>query len=923
MNGPTGIKFDQPGLGSIVHHNVSYGHVRDYDGPSGFQLWASNVSVDPLFVDPANGDFSLRQLAAGDGAQSPLVDAGSGPVEEVDISGSTRRDGVADTGVADIGFHQAAIASSAPPGGPLPTPAPDFRTVYVDCAHGDDGRSAWEAQFPWTAWRTIGHAASQITGGETIVVRPGVCAESVVFTAAGATLRAERRGETEIHAPANAVAITRALAANGAPSGSTVVVAAGTYAEAPKSSRGGIVLRAAGEVIVAPPDGRIGITIDHPDFVVEGFTVQGGLHGIRASHADGVVIRGCRILDQTDNGLYVFETAGFVLDSNVVRSPAKRGVLVEKSTGAYVRNNLIRDAGEWGLEFKNSLLAAPSDGNVVAFNTVVGGGRLVTTGGIRFDNTLGEIRDNVFSGNSPIGIETNTAPTLVHHNLIHGSAIELEQKSGQEPTVWSNVRGEDPLFVDAAAGDFRLAQRAAGQAEDSPAVDRGSGDVATLDIGGSTRSDGAPDAGVADLGYHHDAPPAAGAPPPATPPSGPPAPGSGVTYYVDPASGSDARTPVEARSRTAPWRTIARAMTQVAPGDVIALLPGTYAEQADFSRDALTLRGDGPRDEVVIAPPPLQAGVHVDSFVEARIENLVVLGGAQGVNARNADGIRVTGVVVAGPSNLGIRLQWTSGARIENCIVSGAGNGHGVALFETGGAYLRNNLIYANAETGVSIESTGATSVGNVIAFNTIHQNGNGIRLLNASGEVRDNILSDTVDLALYLGGPNTTVHHNQFSGNGRDRDKKNEFADTIFIWDNLGKSPRYVRPAGPDGILGGADGWADDDFRLAQTAAGQAQQSAAVDFGSGLAASLGVSGSTATSGAPDAGVADIGFHYAASSRALPLPPQPDPGPPPTPAAGRCPSTRCTGRSARLRWDRPIASRSAARRPGRPVRRRW
>jgi len=63
-----------------------------------------NIDQDPLFVTGPLGDHYLSQLAAGQGAQSPCVDAG-------DPSGSplpgttTRTDEVPDAGTIDIGYH--------------------------------------------------------------------------------------------------------------------------------------------------------------------------------------------------------------------------------------------------------------------------------------------------------------------------------------------------------------------------------------------------------------------------------------------------------------------------------------------------------------------------------------------------------------------------------------------------------------------------------------------------------------------------------------------------------------------------------------------------------------------------------------------------------------------------------------------------
>jgi len=66
---------------------------------------------------------------------------------------------------------------------------------------------------------------------------------------------------------------------------------------------------------------------------------------------------------------------------------------------------------------------------------------------------------------------------------------------------------QDPLFVIGPLHDYYLSQTAAGQLADSPCVDAGSDTAANLGLDAlTTRTDGVPDAGIVDMGYH--APPA-------------------------------------------------------------------------------------------------------------------------------------------------------------------------------------------------------------------------------------------------------------------------------------------------------------------------------------------------------------------------------------------------------------------------------
>lgn len=60
-----------------------------------------NIDLDPRFIDTANKDYHLRQEPCQLDDGSPCVDAGCPP----SVSGSTRTDGVQDTGNVDMGFH--------------------------------------------------------------------------------------------------------------------------------------------------------------------------------------------------------------------------------------------------------------------------------------------------------------------------------------------------------------------------------------------------------------------------------------------------------------------------------------------------------------------------------------------------------------------------------------------------------------------------------------------------------------------------------------------------------------------------------------------------------------------------------------------------------------------------------------------------
>jgi hypothetical protein len=66
----------------------------------------------------------------------------------------------------------------------------------------------------------------------------------------------------------------------------------------------------------------------------------------------------------------------------------------------------------------------------------------------------------------------------------------------------------DPLFVSGPLGDYYLSSIGAGQEADSPCIDAGSTSASIAGVGNlTTRTDGAFDTGIVDIGYHYSATP--------------------------------------------------------------------------------------------------------------------------------------------------------------------------------------------------------------------------------------------------------------------------------------------------------------------------------------------------------------------------------------------------------------------------------
>jgi hypothetical protein len=92
----------------IYSHNnsqpvINYSCVQGWTGDLG---GIGNIGDNPLFVSGPLGDYYLSQVAAGQGSDSPCVDAGSEQASALGMSiHTTRTDEIFDSGIVDMGYH--------------------------------------------------------------------------------------------------------------------------------------------------------------------------------------------------------------------------------------------------------------------------------------------------------------------------------------------------------------------------------------------------------------------------------------------------------------------------------------------------------------------------------------------------------------------------------------------------------------------------------------------------------------------------------------------------------------------------------------------------------------------------------------------------------------------------------------------------
>jgi len=244
------------------------------------------------------------------------------------------------------------------------------------------------------------------------------------------------------------------------------------------------------------------------DSILQGFTLT---NGSGSQDPSGHLIGGgIRCSDSSPTIL------GNVIEGN---QAAYGGGIAAYGTYVAIENNVIRENfatnGGGGIVFKDCIAGGPRVINNVIYGNITdqwGGGIFAWTNSrVSVENATITLNTAFLDGG---GIAcNNTSAVIIKNSIIWGdnaaSEIYIEPGPGASPTItFSDVEGgypgtgnidEDPLFVHGPYGDFYLSQIAAGQLVDSPCVNTGDGPI----VEGTTRTDGEPDSGTIDMGYHY------------------------------------------------------------------------------------------------------------------------------------------------------------------------------------------------------------------------------------------------------------------------------------------------------------------------------------------------------------------------------------------------------------------------------------
>jgi parallel beta-helix repeat protein len=335
------------------------------------------------------------------------------------------------------------------------------------------------------------------------------------------------------------------------------------------------------------------------------------------------------------------------------------------------------------------------------------------------------------------------------------------------------------------------------------------------------------------------------------------------------ASGSDAN---DGRSPLTAWATPARALAELAPGDVLFIGAGTYSDSLLITTAAtadapLEIRGDrtgeftGDAGEVLFDLGGAALGIELRGAAHVTLRGLSIRGSDGGggpSGAIYATGARDCAILDCRlyENRRGLELEHSTDLVVEGNRIS-SNLGDGLRLTGTTRMRVLANLVYANGGDGLDLNSASSALS---VQFNTFHRNaGDQLRetVAGSTGLIANNVLSEGTGRGLGLAPASVLATEANLAWLASGNDPESTF----------NADPMLLDPAGADGILGNI-GAEDDDFRVALLSptldAGQVQARRVELALAGSLAALGSRPDSLRDGQEaDLPAANLGFHHA------------------------------------------------------------
>jgi hypothetical protein len=438
--------------------------------------------------------------------------------------------------------------------------------------------------------------------------------------------------------------------------GDTVLVAAGTYAQASAngvslSNNSGYsfapitYLTNGGSVVIDQSgytSGAYGFNVTASGIILQGLEITGAQHGIHLGPGSSYcTVSGCLIHDanaanKDSSGIFVEQSANDTLENNIIYnvsdasdtawSPVGCGVRDSASANLHVLNNTI-DNCFLGVFFYGGGLGSGPYGQITTENNIV-----VNSAGWAFVNPWDSTASDFTSG----------------YNLIYNDAITYGNfPAGNNGPTAGDVTG-NPNFVNEAGRNYQLAVN-------SPALNGGT-DVGLPFIGPG------PDIGALESDY--------------IPPV--------HTYFVDGTAGNDANT----GSAAQPWKSINNgdALGILNPGDTVVVNAGTYVPADSSGIHLVNTHGT--------AYAPI---TYIGTNGMPLIDDTSLGAPSYGFNVAVV-GIAMRGFEIKGATH-GVYLSPTSGSCVvDSCVIhdaNGAGrDAEGIYADRSSGDTVSRNIIY-------------------------------------------------------------------------------------------------------------------------------------------------------------------------------------------------------------------------------------